>query len=301
MKYFFKNIEKCNMCGDTSEHSRILGRRMNRSQGIRPTKKGGILTTIVQCRSCSLVYPNPIPIPDTLEQHYGTPPEDYWQPAYFEINENYFKGEIETFFNLYGKQGNLKALDIGAGIGKCMIALKNSGFEVYGLEPSEPFYQRALEKMNIPADNLKLSRVEDAEYSEESFDFITFGAVLEHLFDPSSAILSTLKWVKRGGLIHIEVPSSGWLTNKIFNLVYKVQGLDYAANISPMHSPFHLYEFGLQSFKAHADRHNYEIALYKYSVCDTFLPKILNPIVKPLMAATDTGMQLEIWLRKPES
>lgn len=99
-------------------------------------------------------------------------------------------------------------------------------------------------------------------------------------------------------LIHIEVPSADWLTNKIANMVYSLQGLDYVANISPMHSPFHLYEFTRQSFARHAELNEYDIAFSEFQVASTFLPKILDPVVKPIMLATNTGMQLEIWLRK---
>lgn len=298
MQYSFKNIEQCNMCGTSTNQAKVLGRRMNCSQGVRPKRRVGIAITIMQCQLCSLVFANPLPIPVSISQHYGNPPEKYWHENYFKIDENYFKTQINTFFELYGTHRNLQALDIGAGIGKCMKALENSGFSAYGLEPSEPFYIRALNKMEISAEKLKLSSMETVEYLDEQFDFITFGAVLEHLYDPSLSILKSLKWLKPKGLMHIEVPSSMWLTNKIYNLIYRIQGLDYVGNISPMHNPFHLYEFGLQSFKIHAQKNGYEIAKHQFMVCDTFLPKILDSIVKPVMKKTDTGMQLEIWLQK---
>jgi 2-polyprenyl-3-methyl-5-hydroxy-6-metoxy-1,4-benzoquinol methylase len=286
------------MCGTSTENAKVLGRRMNRSQGIRPKRKVGIATTIMQCQSCTLIFSNPLPIPISISQHYGTPPEKYWNENYFNINENYFKTQINSFFELYGTRENLQALDIGAGIGKCMKSLENNGFIAYGLEPSEPFYTRALNKMGIPAERLKLSSIEDVEYSEEQFDFVTFGAVLEHLYDPSLSIQKALSWLKPNGLIHIEVPSSTWLTNRIYNLIYRLQGLDYVGNISPMHTPFHLYEFGLQSFKIHAQKNGYEIVKHHFIGCETYLPKVIDPIVKPLMEKTNTGMQLEIWLRK---
>ena len=298
MQYTFKDIEQCNMCDAPVEKAKVLGRRMNRSQGIRPNKKTGISTTVMQCQACKLIFSNPLPIPATMSQHYGTPAEEYWKASYFEPDPNYYKEPIDTFFSLHKNTENLKALDIGAGIGKCMQALEKRGFDVYGLEPSEPFYAKALERMNIPAEKLKLSSLEDAEYSENFFDFITFGAVLEHLYDPSLAIKKALRWLKPEGLVHIEVPSSMWLTNKIYNLIYRIQGLDYVGNISPMHNPFHLYEFGLQSFKSHAQKNGYQIADYQFMVCDTFLPKIVDPFLKPIMEKTETGMQLEIWLRK---
>lgn len=286
------------MCGASTEQAKVLGRRMNCSQGVRPKRKVGISTTIMQCRSCTLIFANPLPVPFNISQHYGTPPEEYWHQNYFQIDENYFKPQIETFLKLYGKSENLQALDIGAGVGKCVKALENSGFTAYGLEPSEPFYTRALEKTKISPEKLTLTSLEDAEYADEQFDFITFGAVLEHLYDPSSSILKSLKWLKPEGLIHLEVPSSMWLTNKIYNLIYRIQGLDYVGNISPMHNPFHLYEFGLKSFKIHAEKNGYKIARHQFMVCDTFLPKVLDSIVKPIMKKTDMGMQLEIWLRK---
>jgi hypothetical protein len=109
-----------------------------------------------------------------------------------------------------------------------------------------------------------------------------------------------MKWLKPGGLMQIEVPSSDWLINKIFNFVYKIQGLDYVANISPMHEPFHLYEFGINSFRAHAKKHGYELAFHEYYVCQTFMPKFTDFILKPYMKATNKGMQLTVWLRKKQ-
>ncbi len=178
MSYTFKLIENCNMCGEPVSSSRVIGKRMNQSQGIRPTRKIGITTTIMKCGNCDLVYANPLPIPESLNQHYGTPPEDYWKPEYFKVQDTYFKHQIETFYSLHGKTENLTALDIGAGIGKCMIALKGAGFDAFGLEPSEAFYTRAIERMGISKDALQLSSIEEAVYESAQFDFITFGAVL---------------------------------------------------------------------------------------------------------------------------
>jgi ubiquinone/menaquinone biosynthesis C-methylase UbiE len=300
MKYFFKSVENCNMCGAPATQAKVLGKRMNQSQGKRPVAKSGITTTVVQCTFCNLIYPNPLPIPETIEQHYGVPPENYWLPQYFNIDPNYFKVQLDTFFKLYGLNTGLTALDIGAGIGKCMVAIQNAGIDAYGFEPSEPFYQKALEKMRIDSSKLVLSSVEDASYPEQTFDFITFGAVLEHLYDPSAAIEKALRWLKHGGLIHIEVPSSKWLVNRIANTLYKLQGLDYVANISPMHNPYHIYEFGLESFKKNAALHHYKLVHHSYEVCETYLPKFLNALAVPYMRSTDTGMQLEVWLRKEE-
>lgn len=297
-KYTFKYIEKCNMCGAHSSEFKILGKRLNTSQGKDPQNKLGISVTIQKCNNCSLIFPNPFPIPNDIQDHYGIPPENYWIGDYFKIDENYFRGGLEWIQRLGGKIEGSLALDIGAGLGHCMHALKNAGYDVYGIEPSIPFYERAISKMKIDPSRIVNQQIEDADFKEGMFDFITFGAVLEHLYDPNLCLEKSMKWLKPGGLMYIEVPSSDWLVNKIINLVYKIKGKDYVANLSPMHEPFHLYEFGIDSFLKNAENNGYEIADKEFYVGDTYLPKLLDPFIKPYMKRTNKGMQLALMLRK---
>ena len=77
-----------------------------------------------------------------------------------------------------------------------------------------------------------------------------------------------------------------------------MKGLDYVANLSPMHKPYHLYEFGLKSFQYHAKQNKYEIADYVYIACDTMLPKIFDGMLIPYIKSSNKGMQLAILLRK---
>lgn len=298
LKYFFNYIDNCNMCGSKTDTHKILGKRLNQSQGKKVKEKIGITTTIAKCTNCGLIYANPQPVPFDLQDHYGVPPENYWKESYFTIEENYFQGEIKRLKSLIDFKVGMKSLDIGAGLGKAMIVLEKTGFDTYGFEPSKQFYERAISKMGISPEKLKLGTIEEIEYPENTFDFISFGAVLEHLYEPSNSILKALKWLNTNGVIHIEVPSSDWLINKIINLFYRINRTDYVGNISPMHEPYHLYEFGLKSFLEHAKQHGYELAFSEYYVCQTFMPKLADYILKPYMKKTDTGMQLCVWLRK---
>lgn len=286
------------MCGAPSSSFRTLGKRLNGSQGKNPRKITGITTSIQKCRRCDLIFANPQPIPESLQDHYGIPPEDYWVESYFQVDENYFRGVLQWLEDQMKILPGMKALDIGAGIGKCMIAMERAGFEVYGIEPSIPFCERAIERMGIDSNQIQNKAIEEAEFEKEKFDFITFGAVLEHLYEPGKALEKALEWLKPGGIIHLEVPSAHWFTNKFINRVYRFKGLDYVANLSPMHEPYHLYEFGLKSFQRHAEQHHYTIQDYHYIVCDTFLPKAFDFVLKPYMKRTNKGMQLAILLKK---
>ena len=298
--YTFLSVENCNMCGNPTNENKIMGLRMNKSQGLKPLSKRGICVTIIKCKKCSLVYSDPLPIPANIDDHYGIPPENYWVESYFKVNPNYFRFEISKVKELMAKnQDALRALDIGAGIGKCMISLKESGFDTYGIEPSDSFRRMAIEKMGIEEDRLQNKMIEDAQYPENYFDFITFGAVLEHLYNPSENLIKVHKWLKKGGIVHAEVPSSDWLIGKIYNTTYKIRTSDFISNLSPMHEPYHLYEFSLISFEKFAEKNGYIIAYYYRTAGQVyFLPKFTHKLLKKLMIKTGTGMQLCVFMQK---
>ena len=63
----FTNVEKklCPCCN--SDQTKYLGMRGGKYQ-----REGlGIESKIVQCINCSVIYPNPFPIPESLESLYG--------------------------------------------------------------------------------------------------------------------------------------------------------------------------------------------------------------------------------------
>jgi 2-polyprenyl-3-methyl-5-hydroxy-6-metoxy-1,4-benzoquinol methylase len=298
-KYSFEDISHCEMCGDLSVGHKVHGIRLNTSQGLKPKKKHGIAVTTKKCKKCSLIYANPLPIPGSLQDHYGVPPETYWKPSYFEWDEGYFATELKQLKTFTDINSNMKALDIGAGIGKCMISLQKAGFDVYGFEPAAPFYERALSKMNILPAKLKLGMIEDVDYPANTFDFVTFGAVLEHLYHPAAAMEKALKWIKPNGIVHLEVPSSRHFIAKLINAYYRLIGTNYVTNLSPMHDPFHLYEFGLKSFEFLGQKQNFEIIHYEYHVGGiAFFPKFLQPFLRRIMKMTNSGLQLTVWLKK---
>lgn len=299
LNYSFHPITKCNMCGCKNDNFRILGQRLNSSQGKNPKKKSGISVSIMKCINCNLIFSNPRPVPHSFDDHYNINPEEYWKNEYFNIDENYFLHEIKKAKELLNFSSGMRALDIGGGIGKAHMALKNNGFETTSIEPSNTFRNLALSKFNIESDKYILSSIEDADFKENQFDFITFGAVLEHLNDPAFSILKSMKWLKKGGVIQIEVPSSKHLISKIYNLYFRLRGCNYITNLSPMHEPFHLYEFDTKSFKELSKKNNFSVAFYEYFVCSIYnIPKIFHPFLYYIMKNTNTGMQLSIWLRK---
>ena len=246
----------------------------------------------MRCRVCGLIYSNPLPIPDKITDHYSLTPEDYWNEDYFEISDNHFSFELSRLQRLVPEAQTF--LDIGAGIGKTMRAV---GLDAYGMEPSEPFYERAISRMGISPDRLKLSSFEDADYPQ-MFDIISFGVVLEHLYDPSKAIEKAMTWLNPGGIIHVEVPSSEYLISRLMNLYFWLDRTDLVVNISPMHKPFHLYEFTEKSFILNGNRLGYQIVHVDRYPGTPPVATRLAAMLSPLMSITKTGMGLIVYLRK---
>lgn len=290
MRYEFRPVTHCNMCG--SNDFRFLGLRLSTSQGLHPHNAEGIAVPVKRCNACGLVFSDPQPVPENLSDHYGVPADEYWgtEPSW---TPDYFSPQIKAAKQLLEFVPGMRALDIGAGTGLAMKSLAEAGFYAWGIEPSEPFRRRAIQR-GIAPESIRLTRIEDAEFPSDDFDFITFGAVLEHLADPHLALEKALGWLKPGGVIQVEVPSSDWLIAKLTNLYFRLSGTNYVTHLSPMHSPYHLYEFTLKSFQA------FQIARHWYDVSHvTHVPGPLGPLFRWWMAKSNTGMQLTVYLRKP--
>ena len=298
LRYFFHPVSGCNMCGAAPTRHRVLGRRLNGSQGMFPRGKVGITTTVMKCEVCGLVFSSPMPVPFDLHDHYGMTPEEYWKGVEFKVPDSYFVYTIKQFKSLVDFRPGMRALDIGAGLGKAMIAMERAGFDTHGFEASKPFRDQAIGRMGVDPGRLRLGDVDTITYEAESFDLVTFGAVLEHLYDPARSIARALGWLRPGGLIHIQVPSSDWLVARLVNCAYWIQGSDYVSNISPMHPPFHMYEFTLGSFTRNGKAQGYEMAHHEYFICETYMPRILDPLLRRIMKSTDTGMEIGVWLKK---
>jgi ubiquinone/menaquinone biosynthesis C-methylase UbiE len=291
MRYEFVPVPACTMCG--SESAKMLGMRLSASQGLRPRRAEGISVSVKQCRDCGLVYADPQPIPASLDDHYKVPPEEYWiDPHVWSPSPDYFGTEIRRAKRLLDFTPGMKALDVGVGLGKTMRALVDAGFDSWGIEPSATFREQSSKVMGLDLDRIQLAPMEQADFPEHSFDLITFAAVLEHLYDPNAALERAMRWVRPGGIVHAEVPSSNYLLSKLVNLFFTLRGTNYVTHISPMHPPYHLFEFTPRSFG------RFEIAHLEYLTGVT--PKLPRAIGKPLewvMKRTKTGMQLIVFLR----
>jgi 2-polyprenyl-3-methyl-5-hydroxy-6-metoxy-1,4-benzoquinol methylase len=294
--YTFRPVAACDMC--LSKDFGLLGFRLNQQQGKNPKAVPGVAVSVKQCRNCTLIFADPQPVPHSIEDHYGMPPEEYWTHQPFEWTPDYYRHEIAAAKRLLPFQKGMRALDVGVGQGKGMHSLVHAGFEAWGIEPSKAFYDRATQTFD--ASRIQNKTMEEADFPAGYFDFVMFSAVLEHLFSPSESLRRAVSWIKPGGIIQAEVPASNYLITKLLNRFFALRGTNYVGHISPMHPPFHLYEFGLKSFEENARINGYEVAEFRLKVADTpIIPRPIRPFLDWWMRRSESGMQLHVYLRKP--
>ena len=283
------------MCGADVASAKNLGLRLDKTQGRSPKGKIGIAVTVCQCRSCGLIFNNPQPAPAAIVDHYGLPPEAYWNSVSYEPEPDYFASELSTAKRLIGKPTPIRAIDIGLGLGKAASVMRNNGFDVYGIEPSKPFFDKAIELLGNEEGHFQLTSIEEADFQEGAFDFVSFGAVLEHLYDPAAAIAKALFWLRPGGIIQAEIPNARHAVSKFINAYYRVLGTSFVTNTSPMHVPYHLYEFTLASFLKNGRSAGYSVAeswVKFYGLSN--IPALLHSPFKWWMDRNQSGLQLTV-------
>lgn len=211
----------------------------------------GVETSIVQCRQCGLMFPDPFPYPLRSDKLYGDP-------------EKYFVGHDEgekvtscrTLVRSLAARVNAvnpNILDVGSGRGELLRAAKLEGIrEAIGLEfaPAMIEYARAAGVKLVPQTIEEYCRTGD-----KFFDIITLNAVLEHVYDPDSMVDCVARLLRPGGVVYIDVPREPNLLTYVGNSVNRLRGSKAVFNLSPTFPPFHVFGFNPRAVRRLLTKH----------------------------------------------
>jgi 2-polyprenyl-3-methyl-5-hydroxy-6-metoxy-1,4-benzoquinol methylase len=131
-------------------------------------------------------------------------------PYMEEVND----GILREFRRLLPFTG--RVLDVGCGRGQLGAAVRQLGWEVWGVEQSDEACAAAGERLDrlIRADLNDLEGVH-ARLGDVRFDALIFSDVLEHVYDPLGVLEKYLVFVKPGGRAFISVPNMVVWTNRL--------------------------------------------------------------------------------------
>jgi len=166
---------------------------------------------IFYCRGCELEFADPMKNPG--ENWYETEYKfSSWEGReYLLLGWRHYKFLEDPPF----RGGML--LDIGCSNGDFLLAARDKGYEVYGIDFDRKAIELGRKKFNLK--NLFCGTIEDFRNSnpDKKFDVITFFEVLEHLDRPLQFIESTKKILKPDGYIAFSVPNrERWIKDSVW-------------------------------------------------------------------------------------
>lgn len=109
-------------------------------------------------------------------------------------------------------QGEGKFLDVGCGGGSYLYRLKQWGWDVYGVEPSESGVQQA-RALGL---DVRHGELVDAHFPSNFFDVVRLNHVLEHLPEPKETFHEARRILKSDGIVLVTVPNSRSLNFWLF-------------------------------------------------------------------------------------
>jgi 2-polyprenyl-3-methyl-5-hydroxy-6-metoxy-1,4-benzoquinol methylase len=156
----------------------------------------------VMCKTCSLVYPNPRPKTEFIEEQYvngrfSKSFADIYLPSSEYRMKTIFKERVEEIIMPRVNSGSI--LDIGCSSGHFLKVAYDHGFEVHGIEPNPKMVEYSTKELGLP--NIHNGTTDNIELGENTFDVVTLWDVIEHVEDPSSLLSYAFKVLKPRGWV----------------------------------------------------------------------------------------------------
>ena len=196
----------CNLCG-ASDYD-VVGTADREGQPLRT----------VMCRVCGLIWINPRPSVADMDAYYATQYRtDYTGTATPPLRK-IVRGMLGAHDRRRGLRPLLgetaprhgapfeprKVVDVGCGAGEFVYLLRREGHDAAGIEPGREYADFARRVLGIP---IQTATVETAVVEPGSQDVVTMFHALEHVPDPRRVLTTVRGWLKKGGMLVVEVPN----------------------------------------------------------------------------------------------
>jgi 2-polyprenyl-3-methyl-5-hydroxy-6-metoxy-1,4-benzoquinol methylase len=298
LSFEMQEIINCRACESTN--FKFIGMRGGKYQrwGL------GIESPIYKCKNCSLLFPNPFPVPQSLESIYGHPDEYFSKKGDWLLRVDDLTPVVEEFIDRLSDPASCKILDIGSGRGEFVGACKKfKHIEITGLEVSEASIAFAKEKGIDLTNKTLLDLIQEGKV----YDGICLSAVIEHVHEPGEFVKEVSQLLKPGGILYIDCPREPNLLTIIGNFANKILFKDGIYNLQPTWKPFHVFGFNPKSLEMILAKNSIEIHQLKASakvevrssgqVIDRMI-SLVAVLVKIIANYTGLASNLYVWAKK---
>lgn len=179
----------------------------------------------VTCRSCDLVFIDPVPAEATAPDSYGA---GYYEPWLQREEAPRRRLWGRRLARIAARRAPAALLDVGCGDGHFLAVARESGWTVEGIEFSPAGARCAASRLGRP---VAIGDLATSAHLPGPFDVVTLWHVLEHLPEPRPMLQAAWRRLAPGGLIAVAVPN---LDNWPMRAAYRVA----------RHRPLPLYKTG---------------------------------------------------------
>lgn len=226
---------------------------------------------------CGIVYIDPRPQPDVLDNIQDFHSDSYYQyPAFLRF------AFIKDVCERHLLPGERRMLDVGAGHGHLAVLARGAGYHVAAIEP-DPACADELRARGIETEQALLK---NTRYEDGRFDIIFHIDLLSHFANPADALATLRRLVKRGGLVCFEVGIFGGLSKSWYRWMGRAG--------FPQHLWFYSYENLDRLFRESGleivDRRNFSLwaSTIVSSIGTRFLSGLMPPLRQDVQSAQPT-------------
>jgi 2-polyprenyl-3-methyl-5-hydroxy-6-metoxy-1,4-benzoquinol methylase len=250
----------CALCG-SDIHDLYLPRAKELYNGL------DVWFDVVRCRQCGFVFTNPRPTAETIHCFYPDSAQYYqpktsrlkvgiwsrkkWKQTLQQSVESrrfgYPPPRVAGIFDalpslLWRKKLRLahlprfvpngRLLDIGCAWGGYLWRMQNLGWEVHGIELNAAAACYAQERLGLS--NVRTGSFAELDYPEGSFDVVHMSMVLEHLYEPATALRRINRLLRNDGQFILSVPDiSGFAARLFKDKCYTLQVPQHLSHFTP--------------------------------------------------------------------
>ena len=169
-------------------------------------------SSIYHCYNCNHWFTEPEPSHQEIEKYYrnvyAVQRKKYFSETYFKIMEKRAMAQISFIESHFGCESSnrfdgVKVLDWGCGIGALFHEFVQRGADVSGVDDDEEVIEIARSKYGVEVQKNLCEKTGAGQY-----DLIVISHALEHMLSVHETLSVILTFLRKGGLLFIEVPNT---------------------------------------------------------------------------------------------